>query len=117
MTCTKILKNIIQKKNITNRFWKHIVDILSNKKLYPIVRELFIRGSKLNISLVFITQSCFALPQNIRLNSAHYFIIKIQNKWELQQFAFNHSSDTDFQRPYESLQKMYCKTIFIFSNW
>ena len=52
-------------------------DMLSNKKLNRIVTELFIRGSKLNISLVFIVQSYFSVPKNIRLNSAHYFIMKI----------------------------------------
>ena len=73
-----------------------IADMLSNKKL-PVVTELFIRRRKLNISLVFITQSCFALPKNIRLNSTHYFVMKVLNKRELQQIAFNHSSDIDFQ--------------------
>ena len=74
-----------------------IAGMLSNKKLNPIVTELFIRGRKLNISLVFITQSYFAVPKNIRLNSTHYFVMKIPNKRELQQIAFNHSSDIDFQ--------------------
>ena len=74
-----------------------IADMLSNKKLNPIVTELFIRGRKLNISLVFITQSYFAVPKNIRLNSTHYFVMKIPNKRELQQIAFNHSSDIYFQ--------------------
>ena len=54
-----------------------IADMLSHKKLNPIVTELFIRGKKLNISIVFITQSYFAVPKNIRLNSTHYFIMKI----------------------------------------
>ena len=57
-----------------------IVDLLSNKKLNPIVTELFIQGIKLNISLVFITQTYFAVPKNIRLNTMRYFIIKIPNK-------------------------------------
>ena len=57
-----------------------IADMLSNKKLNPIVTELFIRGRKLNISLVFITQSSFAVPKNIRLNSSHYFIMILQTK-------------------------------------
>ena len=74
-----------------------IADMLNNKKRNPIVTELFIRGRKLNISLLFITQSYFAVPKDIRLNSTHYFIIKIPNKKELQQMAFNHSSDIDFQ--------------------
>ena len=74
-----------------------IADMLSNKKLNQIVTELFIRGRKLNISLVFITQSYFAAPKNIRLNSTHCFVTKIPNKIELQQIVFNHSSDIDFQ--------------------
>ena len=56
------------------------VDMVSNKKLNPIVTELSIRGRELNNSLVFITQSYFAVPKNIRLNSTHYFITKIPNK-------------------------------------
>ena len=55
-----------------------IADMLSNKKLYSIVTELCIRGRKLNNSLAFITQSYFAVPKNIRLNSTHYFIKKFQ---------------------------------------
>ena len=65
--------------------------MLSNKKLNPIVTELFIRGRKLNISIVFITQSYFSVPKNIRLNSTHYLIMKILKKGELQQIAFNRS--------------------------
>ena len=57
-----------------------IDDTLSNKKLNPIVTELFIRGRKLNISLVFITQSYFAVPKNVRLNLTHYFVMKFQAK-------------------------------------
>ena len=53
-----------------------MADMLSNEKLNAIVTELFIRGIKLNISFVFITQFYFAMPINIRLNSTHYFITK-----------------------------------------
>ena len=60
-----------------------ITDLLRNKKLNIIVTELCIRGRKLNISLVFIRQSYFAVLKNIRLNSTHYFIIEIQNKQKL----------------------------------
>ena len=56
--------------------------MLSNKKFNAIVTELFIRGRKLNYYLVFITQYCFAVPKNIRLNLAHYFVMKIRNKRE-----------------------------------
>ena len=59
-----------------------IADTLSNKTLNPIVTELFIRVRKLSISLVFITQSYFAIPKNIRPNSTHYFIMNIPNKRE-----------------------------------
>ena len=54
---------------------------------------MFIRGRKLNISLVFITQSYFKVPKDVRLNTTHFFIAKIPNKTELQQIAINHSSD------------------------
>ena len=66
-----------------------IADMFSNKKISLIVNELFIRGKKLNIFVVFVTQSYFALPKNVRLNFMHYFIMKILSKWELQQIAFN----------------------------
>ena len=68
-----------------------IADMLSNKKLNPIVAELFSRGRKLNASLVFITESYFAVPKYIRLNSTHYLIMKIPKKRELYQITFNHS--------------------------
>ena len=70
-----------------------IADMIHNKKLDSIVTELFIRGRKLNISLVFITQSYFKVPKDVRLNTSHFFIAKIPNKRELQQIAINHSSD------------------------
>ena len=73
-----------------------IADMLIINKINPIVAELFIRGRKLNISVVFITQCYFAMPKN-RLNSRHYFIMKISNKRELKQITFNHSSNIDFQ--------------------
>ena len=67
-----------------------ISDMLtSNKKLNLVITELFIRGKKLNISLVFTTQSHFAVPKNIRLNSTHYFVMKIPNKREHHQITFS----------------------------
>ena len=67
-----------------------IADMIHNKKLNSIVTELFIRGRKLNIFLVFITQSYFKVPKDVRLNTSHVFIAKIPNKRELQQIAINH---------------------------
>ena len=74
-----------------------IADTLSNKKLNAIVTELFIRGRKLSIPLFFIIQSYFAVPKNFGPNSTHYFIMKISNKWDLEQISFNGSSDIDFK--------------------
>ena len=71
--------------------------MINNKKLNPIVTELFIRGRNHNISIVFITQSYCKVPRDVRLNSTHVFIMKIPNKRELQQIALNHSSDIDFK--------------------
>ena len=93
-----------------------IADMINNKKLNPIVTELFIRGKeKLNISIVFITQSYFKVPKDVRLNSTHFFIIKIPNKRELQQTALNHSSDIDFKDFMKIFKKIHYRTIFFFS--
>ena len=58
---------------------------------------MFIRCRKLNISLVFITQYFFSIPKDVRLNSRHYLIMKIDNKRELQNIAINDSADIDYQ--------------------
>ena len=72
-----------KKHKILIAFDKMIADMLNNKKLNRIVTKLFIRGRKLNIYLVFITQFYFVVPKNIRLNSTHYFIMETPNKREL----------------------------------
>ena len=74
-----------------------IADMIHNQKPYPVVTELFIRGKKLNISIVFITQSYFKVPKDVRLISTHFFIIKIANKKEIELIALNHSTDIDFK--------------------
>ena len=81
-----------------------IPDMIQNKKINSIVTELFIRCRKLNISLVFISQSYFKVPKDVRNNSTHFFIIRIPNKKELQQIATNRSSDIntkDFSKVYK----------------
>ena len=70
-----------------------IADMINNKKLDSIVTELFIRGRKLIISLVFITRSYFKVLKDVRINTTHFFIVTIPNKRELQQIATNHSPD------------------------
>ena len=72
-----------------------IADIMTNKKFQAIVKELFIRCRKLNISLVFIKQSYFSVPKDVRLNLTHYLTMKINNRKELQNIAINHSADID----------------------
>ena len=74
-----------------------IADIVINKKINAVVTELFIRGRKWNISVVFITQSYFKVPKDVRQNSKIFSIIKIPNKEEIQQIALNHSSDIDLK--------------------
>ena len=86
-----------KKRKVLIIFYDMIADMINNNKLNPIVTELFIRGRKLNISIVFITQSYFKVPKDVRLNSTHFFILKIPNKRQLQQIALNRSSDIDFK--------------------
>ena len=89
--------NSIKKRKILIVFDDMIADMINNNKLNPIVTELFIGGRKLNISIVFITQSYFKVPKDVRLNSTNFFIIKIPNERELHQIALNHSSDINIK--------------------
>ena len=84
-----------RKRKILIVFDDMIADIMTNKKFQAIIKELFIRCRKLNISLVFITQSYFSVPKDVRLKSTHYLIIKINNRKELQNIAIKHSADID----------------------
>ena len=74
-----------------------IADIMNNKKFQAIAKELFIRCRKLNISLVFITQSSFSVPKEVRLNCTHYLIMKIHSRRELTNIAVNHSADIEYK--------------------
>ena len=99
-----------KEKKILIVFDDMIADMIHNKKLNSIVTELFIRGRKLNISLVFITQSYFKVLKDVRLNTSHFFFAKILNKRELQQIAINHSSDIntkDFANIYKCTAETY----------
>ena len=71
--------NPSRKSNLLIVFDDIIADIISNKKLNPIVTKLFIRGAKLIFSTAFITQSYFQVPKDFRLNCTHSFVMKIQN--------------------------------------
>ena len=107
-TMDDVYKNIddynpTRRKKILIVFDDMIADIMTNKKFQAIIKELFIRCRKINISLVFITQSYFSVPKYVRLNSTHYFIMKINSKEELQNIAINNSADID----YKDFMKMY----------
>ena len=92
-----------RKRKILIVFDDMIADIMTNKKFKSIIKDLFIRCRKQNISLVFITHSYFSVPKDVRLNSTHYLIMKINKNRELQNIAINHSADID----YKDLMKIY----------
>ena len=71
-----------RQRQILTVFDDMIADIMTNKKLLAIIKELFIRCAKSNLSLIFISQSYFSVPKDVRLNSTHYLIMKINNKKE-----------------------------------
>ena len=102
----------IKERKILMVFGDMIADMLDNKKLQPVVTELFIIE---NWRFFFYYTILICCIENITLNSSHYFIMKISNKQELQQIAFNHSSDIDVEDFMKLYKKMYYKTIFFFS--
>ena len=89
--------NQSRKRKILIVFDDMIADITTNKKFQAIIKDLFIRWRKLNISLAFIAQSYFSVSKDVRLNSTHYLIMKINNKRELQNTGNNHSADIDYK--------------------
>ena len=94
---TKILKTKIQIRKVLIVFDDMIPDMINNKKLNSLVTDSVIIGRKLNTSIVFITQSYFKGPNEVRLNTTHFFIMKIPNKRELEQIFLNYSSDIEFK--------------------
>ena len=105
--------NPVKKRKVLIIFDDMIADMINNNKLNPIVTELFIRGRKHNISIVFIMQSYFKVPKDVRLNSTHFFIMKIPNKRKLQQIALNHSSGIDF-KDFMNIYKKWTKEPYSF---
>ena len=98
MKFTRILIITTQKeiKKVLIAFDDMIADIMTNRRSQSIIKELFIRCRKLNISLVFITQSYFSVPKDVRLNSTHYLIMKINSRREFKNITINHSADIDY---------------------
>ena len=106
--------NPSRKRKVLIAFDDMIADIMKNKKSQVIIiKELFIRCRKLNISLAFITQSYFSVPKDVKLNSTHYFIMKINNKRGLKNIAINESADIDYQ----DFMKIYKECIKELSNF
>ena len=105
-----------RKRNIFSAFDDMIADIMTNKKFQALIKELFIRCRKLNISLVFITQSYFSVRKDVSLNSTLYLIAKINNRKDLQNIAINHSGDidyNDFVRIYRECRRKLCSFLKI----
>ena len=118
----KVLKNIyekIEEQNLNQERKILIVfdDMIAmvSTQLQPIFKKIFIRNRNVNIFLVCRHNLILLSQENIRLNSAHYSIIKFPNKGKLQQIAFNHSSDMDLGG-FMNLTKTYFKTVFFFSE-
>ena len=89
--------NPSKKRKVLIVFHGMIADIMRNKKFQVIIKELFVSCRKLNISLLFITQSYFSVRKDVRLNSTHSLITRINNRKELQNIAINHSADFDYK--------------------
>ena len=94
-----------RKRKILIVFDDMIADIMKQKKFQSIIKEFFIRCRKINISLVFITQSYFSVPKDVRLNSTHYFVMKINNKRELQNIILQTLTIKNLLKFTENVQK------------
>ena len=86
---------------------------MSDKKAQQVLKDLFIRCRKLNISICFLTQSYFSVPKDVRLNCTHYNIFKLNNKRELQNIAINHSTDIDY-KDFIKIYRDWTKELFNF---
>ena len=86
-----------RKRKVLIVFDDMILHVMSNEKAQQVLKELFIRCRKLNISLCFLTQSYYSVPKDVRLNCTHYVIFKLNIKRELQNVAINHSADIDYK--------------------
>ena len=106
--------NSKRRRKILIVFDDMIAYIMTNRRFQAVIKGLFIRCRKLNISLAFITQFCFSVPKDVRLNSTYYLIIKINNRKELQNIAINHSADID----YKDFMKIYSDNrYYVTSEW
>ena len=86
-----------RKRKVLIIFDEMIAHVMSDKKAQQILKDVFIRCRKLNISLCFLTQLYFSVPKDVRLNCTHYILLKLNNKRELQNIAINHFADIDYK--------------------
>ena len=105
--------NPSKKRKVLIVFHGMIADIMRNKKFQVIIKELFVSCRKLNISLLFITQSYFSVRKDVRLNSTHSLITKINNRKELQNIAINHSADFDY-KDFVTIYRQYTRKPYSF---
>ena len=103
-----------KKRKILIVFDDMIVDIMTNTKFQAIIKELFIRYRKLNVSLAFITQSYFSVWKEVRLNSTHYLVMKIHSKRELQQIANNNSADMNVMLYFMNIYRKCTSELYIY---
>ena len=111
--------NYNQSRKVKNLilFDEMIADVMKNKKFQAIIKKIFLRSRKLNISFAFIPQSYFSVPKDVRLNSTQYLIMKISNRRELQNIAINHSADIDYKDFVKSYRQCTKKPYSFFDNW
>ena len=113
----KILKSTTQIKKRISSLDNMVADRISNKKLGPVMSELFIWRRPLNIYTIFITQFYFTIPKDVRVNCTHLFIVKIPNKTRTSANCIYSFITCWLWRLSESLRKTYCKNTFLFSEW
>ena len=123
--CSNTMDDVYENKDDSNpnskrkmliAFDNMMADIMKNKEFQAIIKELFIRCRKLNILLVFITQSYFSAPKDVRSFSTYYLIMKINNRKEFQNIAMNHSADIDYKDSVKIYRECTIKTVFIFGK-
>ena len=104
------------KRKMLIAFDNMMADIMKNKEFQAIIKELFIRCRKLNILLVFITQSYFSVPKDVRSCPTHYLIMKTNNRKELQNTVMNHSADIDYKDSVNIYRECTIKAVLFFGN-
>ena len=104
-----------RKRKVSIIFDDMISHVISDKKARQILKDLFLRCRKLNISLCFLTQSYFSVPKDVRLNCTHYILFKLNNRRELQNISIDHSADIDY-KDFIKIFRICTKESFSFFN-